>query len=503
MPIQIYNSLTRKKEPFEPINPPEVNIYTCGVTVYDACHLGHARSLYIFDLFRRYLAYRGYKVNFIRNITDIDDKIINRAKELKVDWRELVEKYIESYKNDLKELGIPEADSEPRATDNIPEMLKYIEGLIAEGYAYITDSGVYFSVRKFKNYGKLSGQDIAQMSSGARIEPDDTKQDKLDFALWKKAKTGEPSWDSSWGKGRPGWHIECSAMSVKFLKTDTLDIHAGGRDLIFPHHENEIAQSEALTGKQFAKYWLHHGLLTINSQKMAKSLGNFITIEDFLREEKPCILKLFFLSAHYQSHLDYNEKALHTAREHAETLDVLFERLKYRKQKDNIANTQEADEFKERFIQAMDDNFNTPVALSILLEMASCGNKHIDQNNIEKSLAISQTLTELLEILNLEEIPAISQEMLFTSEVVGILGSLQDEYKDEFRKYSIDLIILENRGDEIGNQKKLIENFENLRASARKNSDFSLSDKIRVDLHKKAGIILEDTGEGTRWRVKI
>lgn len=484
-------------------------MYTCGVTVYDACHIGHARSLYIFDLFRRYLAYRGYKVNFVRNITDIDDKIIKRAQELKIDWQALVEKYIKSYKNDLKELGIQEADAEPRATENITGMIKHIEGLIAKGYAYITNTGVYFSVRKFSDYGKLSGQGVNQMLSGARIESDETKQDSLDFALWKiskpseEGKPEEPSWPSPFGSGRPGWHIECSVMAYKFLKSETLDIHAGGRDLIFPHHENEIAQSQALSGKPFAKYWLHHGLLTIKGHKMAKSSGNFITMQDFLGQENSCVLKLFFLSAHYQSTLDYNEKALHAAREHAETLDIFFGRLKSYKQKAEIPATQEADKFKQGFIESMDDNFNTPVALSVLLEMASCGNKHIDQNNIEKALAISQTLTESLEILNLQKMQLISQEMIFTHEAADILDGLQQEYKDAFKRYGVDLILLENKFDEVGNQEKLIENFKNLHASARKNRDFSLSDKIRVDLHGKVGIILEDTKEGTRCRVKI
>src|SRR3989338_11256462 len=290
MSIKIYNSLSRKKEEFKPLKGKTVKIYTCGVTVYDDCHIGHARSLYIFEVIRRYLKYRGFKVNFVRNITDIDEKIINRARELKINCQELVEKYINKYYEDLAALDIPRADSEPRATENIPAMVKYIEGLIKKEFAYVTESGVYFNVRKFKDYGKLSGQGIDQMLSGCRIEPDEAKEDPLDFALWKISKPDEPSWESLWGAGRPGWHIECSVMSQKFLKTDTLDIHAGGRDLIFPHHENEIAQCEALTGKPFAKYWIHHGLLTINGQKMAKSSGNFVTIQGALRRYHPDVL---------------------------------------------------------------------------------------------------------------------------------------------------------------------------------------------------------------------
>jgi len=275
--IKIHNSLGNKKEVLRPLKGKRLNIYSCGVTVYDKCHIGHARSLYVFDMIRRYLKYRGFDVWFIRNITDIDDKIINRARETGKDWRDVVDENIRLYENNLKRLGVSKADQEPRATDNIPEMVAHIEGLIKKDFAYVQDGDVYFSVRQFKDYGKLSGQSIEKMQEAVRIEKDEKKKDPLDFALWKKSKEGEPSWDSPWGKGRPGWHIECSSMSAKYAKTETLDIHAGGRDLIFPHHENELAQSEALSGKPFARYWIHHGLLTINGQKMAKSLKNFIT----------------------------------------------------------------------------------------------------------------------------------------------------------------------------------------------------------------------------------
>ncbi|MBU1871219.1 MAG: cysteine--tRNA ligase, partial [Candidatus Omnitrophica bacterium] len=324
--MQIYNTLTRNKEE---LKSRQVKMYTCGVTVYDDCHIGHARSLYIFEVIRRYLEYRGVEVKFVRNITDIDDKIINRARELGIGWKELVDKYIKSYYEDLGllgiRLGLSDGKEEPRATKNIPDMIKYIEDLIAKGYAYATDSGVYFSVRKFKDYGKLSGQSIDQMLTGVRKEADETKEDPLDFALWKLSKPDEPSWDSPWGKGRPGWHIECSVMSQKFLDTDTLDIHAGGRDLIFPHHENEIAQSETRTGKPFAKAWIHHGLLTINGQKMAKSLGNFVTIKDFIDKYHDAdILKLFFLSAHYSNHIDYNEDKIEESKKQKKSFNKFF-----------------------------------------------------------------------------------------------------------------------------------------------------------------------------------
>ncbi|MDP3142388.1 MAG: cysteine--tRNA ligase, partial [Candidatus Omnitrophota bacterium] len=332
MSISIYNSLTRKKEPFESIIPPQVNIYTCGVTVYDDCHIGHARSLYIFDVIRRYLKYRGFQVNFVRNITDIDDKIINRAKELKINWEDLVKKYIENYYRDLELLGIEkgilgENGEEPRATRNIPDMVKHIQGLIDKGSAYVVDGDVYFSVRSFKDYGNLSGQSVDQMLEAVRVEKDPKKKDPLDFALWKKSAEDEPSWPSPWGKGRPGWHIECSVMSQKFLKTQTLDIHAGGRDLIFPHHENEIAQAEALTGKPFAKYWIHHGLLTINGQKMAKSAGNFVTIQDALKKYPADVLKIFYLQAHYASPIDFSWERMEEAKRAYGKFVILFRKI--------------------------------------------------------------------------------------------------------------------------------------------------------------------------------
>ncbi|OGX30590.1 MAG: cysteine--tRNA ligase [Omnitrophica WOR_2 bacterium RIFCSPLOWO2_12_FULL_46_30] len=472
MPVYVYNSLTRKKEPFEPVNPPQLNMYTCGVTVYDACHLGHARSLYIFDVFRRYLAYCGYKVNFVRNITDIDDKIINRAQELKMDWRALAEKYIESYKNDLKELEIREADAEPRATENIPEMLKHIEGLIAKGYAYITDTGVYFSVRKFGDYGKLSGQGINQMLSGARIEPDETKQDSLDFALWKISKPDEPSWPSPFGRGRPGWHIECSVMSAKYLNTETLDIHAGGRDLIFPHHENEIAQSEALTDKPFARYWLHHGLLTINSQKMAKSSGNFITLKDFINKYRDKdILKLFFLSAHYAHPIDYTDKKIEEAKAALERFHILLRKaqaivrdIRAPGIKFPIETINFIEKHKNRFIEAMDDNFNMPIALSCLFDLANETNKFIDS---EKS---NPRYTEIIHQACEETIIELGNK------IFGLFSDLSWQPLTDEERALLDK-----------------------RKQSRQGKDFKTSDGLREELRKR-GIIAEDTKEGQSWR---
>ncbi len=420
MPISIYNSLSRKKEEFIPLKPPQVNIYTCGVTVYDESHIGHARSLYIFDVIRRYLKYRGFNVKFVRNITDIDDKIINRANELKINWKDLVKKYIDRYYEDLEALGIQRGDYEPRATENIPDMIKHIEGLINKGFAYVTESGVYFNVRKFKDYGQLSGQGIDQMFSGVRIESDETKQDPLDFALWKKSKPDEPSWESPWSAGRPGWHIECSVMSQKFLKTETLDIHAGGRDLIFPHHENEIAQSEALTDKPFAKYWLHHGLLTINGQKMSKSLGNFITIKEFINKYKYAdLLKLFFLSTHYSHPIDYTEEKIEESAKRKDSFDTFFQKASTWKQfwnhwysrpelvalrnktKTPFIDKDRVDSISEKFRQAMDDDFNTPQALGHLFELMDLGLGFISSDKEEGFSYIESLLKEFLNLFGI------------------------------------------------------------------------------------------------------
>jgi len=484
MPIYVYNSLTRKKEEFIPLTPPNVNIYTCGVTVYDESHIGHARSLYVFEVIRRYLEYRGFKVKFVRNITDIDDKIINRAKELKKNWKGLIKEYIDRYYQDLEALGIRKGDAEPRATENIPDMVKYIEALIDKGYAYVTNKGVYFSVRKFNGYGKLSGQSIEQMQSGARIEPDEEKNDPLDFALWKLSQPDEPSWDSPWGKGRPGWHIECSVMSEKFLKTQTLDIHAGGRDLIFPHHENEIAQSEALTGKPFAKYWIHHGLLTINGQKMAKSLGNFVTIKDFITKYNyPVILKLFFLSTHYAHPIDYTEEKIEEAKQGLERILILLGKIgKNHKSQVTSKKNQELEEVKNNFLVAMDDDFNTPKALASIFELISIMNKNID--NLDFISNAKYLLEQLLEVLGLRK---ISVDVFPKTMPLTISLKEPRVVTEDVTWQIID--------EEI--KKKILE-----REKARKEKNFALSDKIRKELEER-GIILEDTKDGTTWRRKL
>jgi cysteinyl-tRNA synthetase len=477
MSVHIYNSLSRKKEEFLPLNPPKLNIYSCGVTVYDDCHIGHARSLYIFDVISRYLKYRGFDVRFVRNITDIDDKIINRANELKTDWKELVSKYIGRYYEDLAALGIGKADSEPRATENIEEMKKYIQALIGKGYAYPTDTGVYFSVRKFKDYGKLSGQGIEQMLTGVRKDADDTKEDPLDFALWKRSKPGEPFWESPWGPGRPGWHIECSVMSAKYLEADTLDIHAGGRDLIFPHHENEIAQSEALTGKPFARYWIHHGLLTINGQKMSKSLGNFITVKDALAKYPADVLKIFFLQAHYSSPIDFSDDKMKEAGQALERISILLGKI----EKSVSGNRSEAvdnkipeiEELKNKFTESMDDDFNTPQALACIFDLVSIANKKIDDIRFiyNARIVIEDLLKNIFGIFPHKKIELIFEEKISLS-------------------------------DDISAEKVTVKELIDARNEARKKRDFPKADKIRKELEKN-GIILEDIKDGTTWRRKL
>ncbi len=481
MPISIYNSLSRKKEEFIPLKPPQVNIYTCGVTVYDESHIGHARSLYIFDVIRRYLKYRGFNVKFVRNITDIDDKIINRANELKINWKDLVKKYIDRYYEDLEALGIQRGDYEPRATENIPDMIKHIEGLINKGFAYVTESGVYFNVRKFKDYGQLSGQGIDQMQSGARIEPDETKHDPLDFALWKRSKPDEPSWESPWSAGRPGWHIECSVMSQKFLKTETLDIHAGGRDLIFPHHENEIAQAEALTGKPFAKYWLHHGLLTINGQKMSKSLGNFITIKEFINKYKYAdLLKLFFLSTHYSHPIDYTDEKIEEAKKALERILILMgkieERAAGRPSQASGKEFKEIEEIKNKFMSAMDDDFNTPQALASIFELVNVTNKNIDDLKfINNAKTVIKELLDIFGITLVVNITIMVEALELKADVLEPKVFASDEI---------------NRRIEERNE-------------ARIKKDFATSDRIRKEL-EEMGIILEDIKDGkTTWRRKL
>jgi cysteinyl-tRNA synthetase len=422
--IKIYNSLRRQKELFEPINPPQVKMYVCGPTVYDEPHIGHARSAYIFDVIRRYLIYKGYKVTFVRNVTDVDDKIIDKAikeykgEDLNSAVKKVAEKYLSAYHEAMSALNISSNKPdviEPKATEYIDKMIEFIKNLINRGVAYESGGDVYFDIKKAKNYGKLSNQSIDKMESGARVILGENKKDPLDFVLWKSAKEGEPSWDSEWGKGRPGWHIECSVMSSDILG-DKFDIHGGGIDLIFPHHENEIAQSEG-AGKEFAKYWIHHGLLTINGQKMSKSLGNFVTIKDFIDKYKNVdLLKMFFLSAHYSHPIDYTKEKIEESAKRKDSFDVFFQKASTWKQFWNYwysrpelvalrnkvktpfidKDKDKVDRISERFRQAMDDDFNTPQALGHLFELMDLGLGFISSDKEEGFSYIESLLKEFL-----------------------------------------------------------------------------------------------------------
>ncbi len=465
MTIKIYNSLTQKKEDFKPLEAGKVGMYVCGVTVYDECHVGHARSLFIFEVVRRYLKYRGYEVRFIRNITDIDDKIIKRAAQLGVLPDDLAHKFILEYYHDLDSLGIDRADVEPKATDHITDIISAVGGLIDRGYAYFLGGDVYFSVDKFKDYGKLSNQRLDQMRAGVRIAKNEEKKNPLDFVLWKRAKKGQPSWPSPWGEGRPGWHIECSVMSTKYLGV-TFDIHGGGRDLIFPHHENEIAQAESLNAATFANYWMHHGLLTIDGQKMAKSLGNSLTIKEAIAKYDLNALKLFFLSSHYSSPIDFTEDKMREWDKARKKIDIFYDRLSSTGASgDSVQQVEKLSpdlksvrirlkEIRLSFEEAMDDNFNTPCALAVLFGFLDYTSEFMNFNQEDRRLAF------------------YFSGFLF-GELCYCLGI---SVKDKVSRVDDEEIM--ERIDE--------------RIKARVSGDFKKADKIRDKL-EAGGIILEDT----------
>jgi cysteinyl-tRNA synthetase len=470
MSLKIYNTLTRKKEKFIPIKKGEVGMYICGPTVYNYIHIGNARPFIIFEVVRRFLKFKGYKVRYIQNLTDIDDKMINKARELNISVSELAEKFIQEYFIDADSLNIERADVHPRATEHIAEIIELLKGLEEKGYAYEIDGDVFFDVSKFKNYGKLSGQNIEELKIGARVEVDERKRDAIDFALWKKAKEGEPSWDSPWGKGRPGWHIECSAMSMKYLGK-TFDIHAGGSDLIFPHHENEIAQSEANNNQQYVRYWMHNGYLCLNNQKMSKSLGNMMKVRDIIQKYKGEVIRYFILSAHYRSPLNFSEEQLQQAQNSLQRLNNIIYNVKHLLKQDKFKKSKDKDdelilekrkEGEQQFIKAMDDDFNTPVALSRLFGFAKDVNIYLNSPSLKNKII-------------LEEIIKFYQDL--AGKVLGIL-------KDFDREQSFEQEI-----------KKLIED----REKARKEKNWEKSDKIRDELKRK-GVILEDTTEGVRWK---
>lgn len=466
--LQLYNTLTNQKERFEPLNPGKVTMYVCGPTVYNYIHIGNARSAVAFDTIRRYLEYRGFEVNYVSNFTDVDDKIIKASQEMNLSVKEITEKFINAFYEDTSVLNVKKATLNPRVMDNMDDIIKFIEVLVQKGYAYESAGDVYYKTRKFKDYGKLSGQLIDDLEQGASSRVDDIDQDKkqdpLDFALWKKAKQGEISWDSPWGQGRPGWHIECSVMSTKYLG-DTIDIHAGGQDLEFPHHENEIAQSEAKTGKKFARYWLHNGFVTIGEedQKMSKSLGNFVTVHDLLKEVNPQVIRFFMSTTQYRRPIRYSSANLNEAKVNLNKLQTAYENLSYRLKDSVEGNDKEVEanfaNLEKDFVKVMDDDFNVQNGISVVYEMAKQLNVYS-----EKEKVYTDTINNLINTYK---------------KVVEIFGISFNEEK-ELLDDTIEKLIQE-------------------RNEARKNKNFKRSDEIR-DLLKEQGIILEDTAQGTRWK---
>lgn len=488
MSLKIFNSMTGKKEPFVPFNEKRVGMYACGVTVYDLCHIGHARSATVFDIIRKYLEYKGFEVIFVKNFTDIDDKIINRANAEKKSCEEIASLYIKEYYKDMHALGVRDATVEPKATQYVQEIIEMVSGLIEKGYAYEIGGDVYFSVRKFNDYGKLSKKNIEDLEAGARVEVDERKKDPLDFALWKSSKPDEPFWISPWGKGRPGWHIECSVMSMKLLG-ESFDIHGGGKDLIFPHHENEIAQSEAFSGKFFARYWVHNGFVNINNEKMSKSLGNFFTIKDILKIYPAEAVRLFLLSTHYRSPIDFSEENLKStlsSLERVYTTLLKIEEIKKvirspqsetRSQQSAVSLSDKIKNFKTSFEEAMDDDFNSARALGKIFEL-------IKEINIFADKTKEFSKEDIDSFLEAEKAVKKSGE---------ILGLFQENSREWFMKGKVkpgtDNEISE---DEI---KRLIQE----REQARKKKEWQIADKIRQTLLDK-NIVLEDSSSGTKWR---
>ncbi len=477
MTLRVYNTMSGRKEEFRPLNPPKVGMYACGVTVYDFCHIGHARAAVAFDVIARYLRYAGFDLTYVRNYTDVDDKIINRSNEQGIPWEELARTFIEAHDVDMAALGVQRADLEPRATDYIGQIIETVEALVANGIAYELEGDVYFEVAKFREYGKLSKRNIDELQAGARIDVDDRKRSPLDFALWKASKPGEPSWDSPWGKGRPGWHIECSAMSADILG-QPFDIHGGGKDLIFPHHENEIAQSEGAFKKEFVRYWLHNGFVNIDNEKMSKSLGNFFTIREILAKYRADVVRFFLLSTHYRSPLDFSDKALEEAGVRFDRFMNLFARADRvgteERQMDEVEGNSVDfinNETKSAFCCAMDDDFNTAAAIGHLFPALGVLNAVLDGADSRKSGVSRQWKEEV--------------EKFFRS-VGRVLGFFEEGFSGARTWFS-------GSGDE--------ETFEKARAmaeervQARKNKDYAKADELRKAVGD-LGYEVQDTPQG-------
>jgi cysteinyl-tRNA synthetase len=483
MSLKIYNTLKGRKEEFVPITPGKVGMYVCGVTVYDLCHLGHARGAVVFDVVSRYLRYAGYEVKYVKNFTDIDDKIIARANEENVDSAALAERFIVAYNRDMEALGVRPADSEPRATEHMDDIISLVTGLVERGIAYSVDGDVYFRVKAFPSYGALSGRSTDDMVAGARVEIDERKEDPLDFALWKSSKPGEPWWESPWGRGRPGWHIECSAMSASHLGEE-FDIHGGGKDLIFPHHENEIAQSQAFTGRTFVRYWMHNGFVNINREKMSKSLGNFFTIRDILEKYDAEAIRFFLLSTHYRSPIDFSNRNLEEA---TKTLDRFYhllgdleESVTTGPKEERVGGGEAAEAvatLKDRFRLEMDDDFNTAESLGEIFKTT-----RVLSGSLARGKRVeSETIRELIAVLR------------ETGGVLGIMNGTPESWKrrrrrrEEQAKSAVDAAWIESRIAE--------------RERARREKKWAEADAVRDELQGH-GVILEDAAEGTVWHLE-
>jgi cysteinyl-tRNA synthetase len=491
MPLRIYNSQTKQKEPFVPVDSPQVGIYVCGVTVYDSCHIGHARSMIVFDVLVRYLRYKGYQVTYVRNFTDIDDKIIARAQEQKIDPGTLAERYIREFEEDMKVLGVGAPDVEPRATGHIPEIIHLVQELIDLGVGYAVEGDVFFAVEKFPQYGSLSKRTLEEMQAGARIEVDPRKHHPMDFALWKKGKPGDPVWDSPWGPGRPGWHIECSAMSSRYLGA-TFDIHGGGKDLIFPHHENELAQSMAVSSKPLARYWVHNGFVTIDGEKMSKSLGNFLTIQEMVGRFHPEGIRLFLLSRHYRSPLDYSEQAMQEAQMGLHRFYTLLKDLERPQERPqnkgseslSMERIQEVQalisQFEENIQEALGDDFNTAQAIGHMYELARQLNRVMDTHRPKELLKLSepfQTASKLLKQYG---------------QILGILTQPPALFLERERTRLL---------DKKGLSPEAIEALIAQRNQARQEKDWARADALRDRLIEMK-ILLKDSPQGTVWQVE-
>lgn len=487
--MHIYNTMTGKKEEFKPREAGKVGMYVCGPTTYNYIHLGNARPIVFFDTVRRYLKYKGYDVLYVQNFTDVDDKIINRAREEKDDPLALAARYVGEYFRDAEALNVMRADIHPKVSEHMPEIIDMVQTLVDKGYAYVVDGDVYYDVRKFEGYGKLSGRTLGDMRAGARVDVDERKHHPMDFALWKSAKPGEPSWDSPWGPGRPGWHIECSAMSLKYLGAN-FDVHGGGYDLVFPHHENEVAQSEAVTGRPFVRYWMHNGFITVNQEKMSKSLGNFFLVREILEKFRPEVVRFYLIGTHYRSPLDFDDEKLAAAARGLERLRTSLRLLEEALAKSALyagsaleevvpdpefANRLET--LRGEFEAAMDDDFNTALAVGTMFDLAREINSFLqkqDRVDTPAGIAALQKAKELFYAFN------------------GVLGVLKTDDKGS-------ILLDAPEGEDESLVDKLVQLVIDIRQEARKKKDWATADSIR-DRLKELGIVLEDTPSGVRWK---